>query len=107
MKQYQMRIRLSGNWGEHEVYAWVLVFKFWIVIYRAIKFLETGQPGEYERMEGETEMTPGEDLPLPSNEESKDISVIPVTSNQSEANQITANQNTANTGATDEEPVAV
>lgn len=73
----------------------------------AIKFLETGQPGEYERMEGETEMTPGEDLPLPSNEESKDISVIPVTSNQSEANQITANQNTANTVATDEEPVAV
>lgn len=58
-------------------------------------------------MEGETEMTPGEDLPLPSNEESKDISVIPVTSNQSEANQITANQNTANNGATDEEPVAV
>lgn len=58
-------------------------------------------------MEGETEMTQGEDLPLPSNEENKDISVIPVTSNQSEANQITANQNTANTGATDEEAVAV
>ena len=74
---------------------------------RAIKFLETGQTGDYERMEGETEMATGESQPLPPTEEDKDISVIPVTSNQSEANQITTNQNVLSPGDTQEEAVDV
>ena len=58
-------------------------------------------------MEGETEMSVGESQPLPPTEEDKDISVIPVTSNQSEANQITANQNVLSPGDTQEEAVDV
>lgn len=51
-------------------------------------------------MEGETEMTTGEEVPLPASQEDKDISVIAVS----------ANQNVINTEATNEdavEPVAV
>lgn len=71
-----------------------------VYIGSAIKFLSTGQPGEYEMMEGETEMTTGEEVPLPASQEDKDISVIAVS----------ANQNVINTEATNEdavEPVAV
>jgi hypothetical protein len=71
-----------------------------IYIGSAIKFLATGQPGDYERMEGETEMTTGEEVPLPANQEDKDISVIPVS----------ANQNVISAEATNEdapEPVAL
>ncbi|XP_061172234.1 proton-coupled folate transporter-like [Saccostrea echinata] len=76
----------------------------------AIKFLTTSQPGEYERMEGETEMTGGEELPLPTDHEDKNISVIPVTTSENTEVKTTAQQNVIRSKSCNEEatePVAV